>query len=233
MAAMLVFTIVSKAQDGELLDRGYFGLNIGMSAPTSDFGSTDKTSKSAGFAKSGIYSSLQFCYQFGKKQRHGIILQYSGHDYDLNNSAYSDRLSNALGSNVVNFTNKGKYGISMFGIGHNIRWVLKEKHSIAFRYVISYSKFSTPGFEATFANGDKLTNSEGNGSSLAFSIGVHYKYNINNKWCFLANLDNTAQTFKYNTDATFTGTSNTTLDNTLSVSNYNISAGIGYLLLVK
>lgn len=214
--------------DSNTIDAGFWGVNLGLSLPTNDFGSKDKTSQSAGRASNGSNASYQFNYQFGKKKRHGIILQYLSQSFERDNAAYSERLSNIFGLTVINSVNKGKYNMNMFGIGHNIRWKLNYKNSIALRYIFSYSSFTTPGVEATFSNGDKFTNSEGKGSTIAFSLGLHYKNNITNSLCFLANIDNTAQTFKYNTDATLTGNSNSVLDNSLSVSNYNFSVGFGF-----
>lgn len=50
--------------------------------------------------------------------------------------------------------------MSHIGLGHNMNWKLNEKHSLGFKYILSYMSFKTPGYEATFANGDKFTNSE-------------------------------------------------------------------------
>lgn len=214
--------------DSNTIDAGFWGVNFGLSLPTNDFGSIDKTSQSAGRASNGSNASYQINYQFGKKKRHGIILQFLSQSFERDNAAYSDRLSNIFGLTVINSVNKGKNSMGMFGIGHNIRWKLNFKNSIALRYILSYSSFTTPGVEATFSNGNKFTNSEGKGNTIAFSLGLHYKNNITNSLCFLANIENTAQTFNYNTDATYTGNSNSVLDNSLSVNNYNFSVGFGF-----
>ncbi|MES2379730.1 MAG: hypothetical protein V4538_01725 [Bacteroidota bacterium] len=208
-------------------DIGTWGLNLGVAVPNGDFGSMDKTSKSAGYANTGALINLNVCFQFGKKQRHGLILQYTGQKYMLNNSAYNERLETAFGGTVLLAENKGAYNFNSFGLGHNIRWKINYKHSLALRYLFYYSSFTTPGYDATFSGGDRFTNSEGSGGNLSFSLGLNYKYNLSNRVCLLADVSSQAQTIKYTTNATLTGASPATLDNSLSVSNYNLSVGVG------
>lgn len=207
---------------------GSYGITFGLAIPTSDFASTDKTSQSAGRAKTGYNSTVFFNYQFGKKKRHGLIIQLQTQTFDLNNSAYNGRLANGFGGYVKNASSKGEYSMSHIGLGHNMNWKLNEKHSLGFKYILSYMSFKTPGYEATFANGDKFTNSEGSGGRLGFTLAVNYRLNISKKMFIMAELSSNSHTLNYDTQAQYTGTSVTTLSNSLSTSNVNLAVGFGF-----
>ena len=212
---------------------GNWGWLYGVAIPTSDFASTDKTSKSAGRANIGSNAGIFLNYQFGKKKRHGLILQMQSQEFSLNNGANNERLANLFGGYVVNSSSIGKYSMTHIGLGHNISWKVNDKHSFTFKYILSYMAFRTPGYEATFANGDKIAVSEGSGGRGGFTLAVNYKLNFHPRMFLIAELSSNSHTLYYDTQAKISGFSTETLSNSLSTSNTNLSIGLGFRMYKK
>jgi hypothetical protein len=154
----------NKANNGNLLKRGFIGLSFGASIPIGDF-----ADESNGLAKTGVQINLiNFGYLF--KKNVGIAATWFG------------------AANPIDYDNAEPWSYGGLMVGPLFTFALSEKVEWDFRPMIGYSVINSPEFN--FNDGfPQFTFPSEQASSFAFNIGTVVRFNVGNKVSLLLSAD--------------------------------------------
>jgi opacity protein-like surface antigen len=208
-------------------EKGFVALSVGHSAALGDFGSKDPNNKDAGLAKSGVSYDLSLGYKLNKNL--GITALYRLQGHEIDGQVLANQLSSQLPAGLTGTVETSGYAISSFLVGGYGSFEIAEKLNLEPRILIGYASINFPSINYKFNNGLVVNQSSVTGSDFGWLIGTGIKYNFDNHWCFLANLDYTSANVDIKNVVTSSNTGSSSKNNlTIKFSSFNSNIGIGY-----
>jgi len=192
--SLLSIIILSVLASFGQTERQYISLAVGPSFTLDDFGRTDISDSTSGWAKTGV--ALEFTYAYRITHNFGIQLQvnYSGNKFD--NFAYRDALDAAYSLDpnspdtafVVESASNWSSGGMLFG--PYLRFPLSESLSWDIRATAGFYGASSPDItiKANTTSGGKLEDyfhNGGKGYAFAYSVGTGFKYALSKYYLML------------------------------------------------
>lgn len=234
---LLVFGLLVTTA-GYAQDKGYVGLNFGLSNPLGDYKSTDPESEDAGYAKSGLCYDLSFGYKIGKNFGIAAMIRRQSNKFNEEELQSSIDEFNAIFdpyAHVSIATEPWKVGVYMAG-GYG-SFQLTDKLSFESRVLIGLMSAKSPELVVTWTTtdpfepgGTEIQSSE-NGSAFAFGIGAGLKMNVSERICLLFNLDYISATPEFKDVKYIDETGEVEMfDFDQSITTVNVGLGIGYRL---
>jgi hypothetical protein len=191
-AAFLVYFLISNTASITAQDKkGYIGISLGPSLPIGDFASKNFSNTNAGFATNGAIFDISFAYKLGKSN-FGITGLIRGQANALDHQAMADELGNSLRGTNWTVESGGAWSLGGYFIGGIGSFPVSEKVSFDTKAMIGIGISTIP--EITITSSDNFGSywtkqSSTTSSSLAYTLGVGFKFELGKSLYLLTNLD--------------------------------------------
>ncbi|MBM3418446.1 MAG: hypothetical protein FJY17_05930 [Bacteroidetes bacterium] len=190
----LLLTSKGISQDDDR--KGFTSINLGVSIPTGNYGSTDFNNSEAGYATTGLVIDYTFGHKISKNLGVSAILRSQANGVDV--GVYAQGLANYLGASNPSESTSVRVKSSVYSLGGLLAGIygtfpIANKLSFEPRAMVGFSAATLPSMTTeAFESGTKLTTFiQEQASTVAFSyiIGTGVKLNVSKRICVLLNLD--------------------------------------------
>lgn len=230
----IIFLLINncKAQNTTAKDssknKGYIGINAGVNIPMSRYaGTTPTIINGVGYAKTGERIDLSFGYKLSKSI--GIAGMLSSIINSMDEQALTNNYSKLYYSNNVKITSTSWY-LENIMLGAYGSFSNAKKCSFESRVMIGALIATKPEIimsAASYKQDEKSATS----ANFCYLFGIGLKYNINDKLCFLSNLDYTGSKIIYsNIPITNSNGAKSSYTANLTYTAINIGIGLGFRL---
>lgn len=235
MKKLLLIAGVLISTAGMAQDKGYIGLNGGLSMPMGEFGASDMDGKS-GYAMTGTAFDLHGAYMVSEKFGITAVLRFQSHKVDVDELASQNReLQTAAGEEVLSVNVAAEnWKTNCYMIGGYTQLPLGDGEKLHFTGRILFGLMSAKYPEMTVSvltdtGLDADLHAESTGSGFAFGLGAGLKYNLSERFFLGANLDYTSSQPKFDVEIVepFTGTK-MTVETKSQITTLNFGVGVGY-----
>lgn len=192
----------------------YFGISHGKSFPLGDFKDDDINNSDAGFAESGNKFDVYGGYVLNKGIAFTFTFRYQNFDTDI------DALTKGLETNnqgTVFIGNSDSWQTYYLLGGIEYKVGISKKISLFPRVGLGPMLVSNPQFSITTTNENintEVNRSSETGLGLGYEFGIGLKHNLGKNFCLMP-------TFTFSGGFVTISDVDTTIDNTVTTSNYN------------
>jgi hypothetical protein len=169
---LLIGSIVTAQEEKVQMNKKFFlALSAGPAFPVGPFASTDTTSTTAGFAKTGVNVNAHFGYQVIENFGLASTFLYANHSLDI------AKFGEGIGANHWQY-----YGVV---IGPFVTIPVGEKATFNLKALAGITNSNSPSIKF---NGTVIVKEDWS-TAFAMQAGVDYRYYFGNEMYFLTNLD--------------------------------------------
>jgi len=218
--------ILSIAQ-GFSQDKGFVAVSIGNATPTGNFGSMDTNNSDAGLAKSGLMFDLSAGFKLKKQFGLTALLRSQANGLDV--QPLANDLSNQLPSGITGTVQSDNWTSASFLVGGYGCFEIAKKLDLEPRLMVGYTSLTMPILDIRLSNGATVTQAAATSGDFGYLVGAGIKYNFDDNWCLLFNLDYAEAKVDFKDVAITSNVAATSKQNfSMKFSSFNSNIGIGY-----
>jgi hypothetical protein len=176
--------------------KGFASINIGLNAPTGNYGSDDFDNSEAAYAKTGAMFDVTFGYKILPNL--GLTAMWRNQANSIDTDKYKEDFENYLDNNTNAFypradINAGSFKLNGFMAGIYTTFPISKKTNFDTRLLFGYSLATSPSFSTVvYEYGTKsltIDREKAETGAFSFIIGAGLKKALSEKIYFMFNID--------------------------------------------